>query len=201
MKLLLLSAAGLVTISSVACSNLDFKSTLSRTGTDKKSAQRENASPAPNSSNAASEGIAKDETSGELERLLAASGENVTRSLGNMGIVPGCPASKPVSTSTVSSGGGGWGGGTSQTITNEVVNVKPCVAAEIKTEPFAFCQIRTASGELVECLKWSSVGGANKKNNEGDCKAQADKSSGITTSSIGQRSTAKGQFLFVCQKL
>lgn len=220
--------SGLVIIS-VGCSNSDFKhSTPQPKGDPDKStatAQVSDATQQTNSTDAVTD-EGTDATANELNRLMSASGGEVVRTSGDMGIKPGCtPTQKTVtSTSTVRTNAvegrqgatsiattRGWGGmrtttlsqsSTSTTkVTNKVVEIAACVADRLKTEPFAFCQLKSSSVELVECMNWSSVGGVSKKSSETACKSQADSSSGIKTDSEGRRSNPTKTFFFVCQKL
>lgn len=194
---------------SVSCAPLEFKgSGPGKSDKSQTTVKSENAAATVDNKTSAMAAEEADTSSEELARLISASGDGVKRTTGDMGIKPGCVPNRSTSSSTVQvpgpATGGGWGSmpsSSSVTITNTVIDASACVADRLKTEPFAFCQLKTAGGELVECTNWSSVGGASKKSSATDCKKQADSSSGITTDANGQRSEPKKSFFFVCQKL
>ena len=155
--------------------------------------------------------------SADVELLTATSTGEIIRSQGNKGIVPGCiPAQRKVK-KTINLGGFrlaeetfahfGWGsvGSVGPQQTKEIENITfelgDCVAEDMKTENYSFCELSTRTTLPIECRKWSEVGGPNRASNHAACLNGADKLSGISTDQFGQRSAPRGETFFVCQKV
>jgi hypothetical protein len=151
----------------------------------------------------------EDSSADELKKLLAASGEGIGREGGDLGLKDGCvPKRNVVKEAATQTNSGlfrrGWGGGGAPPpppmIETTFIDASACVSDMLKSEPLSLCQLKTSSGALVECVRWSRIGGEEKKTSQADCQQKADILSGVGTSPIREGALPKKEFFFICQK-
>lgn len=201
------------------CSGLEFKTTGPNRSAPKTTSAiaGESADAKAVESPTAPKAAAEDTSGEEFKKLLEAAGENVGREAGDLGLKEGCvPKRNVVSGGAANAANAGltgllgtfrrgWGGGGGSPppppLKNTMIDASECVSEYIRTEPFALCQIKTASGQLAECARWSKIGGEDKKDSQKECQAKADALSGVRTNPIVEGSEPKKEFFFICQKL